>query len=145
MRGFLGALFAVVFLAGCSAHAPPVGRWEGTYDTAEAMVAVRVEIDSKGLVRSSAPNAEDVGDSEDTRAAMRQTLAQGLAGGWDDVEPHAMDFDGRVFRKPHGIAPQMIWEKATKQMYVVVYLGKKPAIKFLLRPVEEFSDDPWSG
>lgn len=143
MRLAVGAFLAIVLLAGCSLHAPPKGRWEGTYDTAEAMVAARVEIDAKGLVRASAPNAEDVGDNEDDRAAMRRTLAAGMARAWDDVEPRAMDFDGRVFRKPKGIAPQMIWEKARKQMYIVVYLGKKPAIKFLLRPVDDFSDDPW--
>ncbi len=143
MRAAVGVLFAVLILAGCSSHKPPVGRWEGTYDTAEAMVAVRVEIDSAGLVSLSAPNAEDVGDSEDNRATMRRSLAAGLDAEWGDVQPRPMDFDGRVFRRPGGIAPQMIWEKDREQMYAVVYLGKKAAIKFLLHPVDDFSSDPW--
>jgi hypothetical protein len=138
-------LIALLLVAGCTRHTPPEGRWEGSYDTAEAMVTARVEIDSKGLVRISAPNAEDVGDDEDKRAEMRSNLAAGLAAGWDDIEPRAMDFDGRVFRKPHGIAPQMVWEKDKKQMWIVAYLGKKPAIKFLLHPVDDFSENPWSG
>jgi hypothetical protein len=138
-------VLALLFLAGCSGHKPPEGRWEGTYDTAEAMVAARVEIDDKGLIRVTAPNAEDVGDAEDTRAAMRQNLAAGLAANWDEVTPRAMDFDGRTFRKPGGIAPQMIWDAKKKRMYLVVYLGKKPGIKILLRPVDDFSDDPWGA
>ena len=144
MRAAVVPLLVVVLLAGCSAHKPPVGRWEGTLDTAEAMVAARVEIDDKGLVRVTAPNAEDVGDAEDTRAAMRQSLAAGLAANWDEVPPREMDFDGHTFRKRGGIAPQMIWDAEKKRMYLVVYLGKKPGINILLRPVDDFSDNPWS-
>ena len=136
-------LLTLLVLTGCSRHTPPQGRWEGGYDTAEAMVAARVEIDSKGLVSIAAPNAEDVGDDENKRAEMRNHLAAGLAQSWDQVEPRLMDFDGRVFRRPNGIAPQMIWEKDKKQMWIVAYLGRKPAIKFLLHPVDDFSDSPW--
>ncbi|HEY1707746.1 MAG TPA: hypothetical protein VGG10_05740 [Rhizomicrobium sp.] len=143
MRAPFLALVAVVLLTGCTRHPPPQGRWEGTYDTAEAMVAARVEIDDKGNVRITAPNAEDVGDNEDSRAAMRQNLAAGLATGWNSVEPRPMDFDGHVFRKPGGIAPQMIWDAKAKQMSIVVYLGVKEPIRFKLQSVDDFSQNPW--
>jgi hypothetical protein len=107
------------------------------------MVIARVEIDAKGDIRVSAPNAEDVGDNEDDREAMRQNLAAGLASGWSDVEPRSMDFDGHVFRKPGGIAPQMVWNADKKQMSIVVYLGKRPGMRFPLHAVKDFSDDPW--
>lgn len=141
-RGAL-ALLMVLVVAGCSRHTPPAGRWQGTYDSADAMVAARVEIDSKGGIRISAPNAENIGDNEDDRAAMRQHLAVGLAGGWDEIEPRTMDFDGHTFRKPGGIAPQMVWDADKKRMYLVVYLGKNPGMKIALRAVDDFSEDPW--
>lgn len=143
MRRGLLAFLMVLLVAGCSRHTPPAGRWEGTYDSADAMVVARVEIDSKAGIRISAPNAENVGDNEDDRAAMRQHLAAGLASGWDEVEPRTMDFDGRIFRKPNGIAPQMMWEAGKKRMYLVVYLDKRPGMKIPLRAVDDFSDDPW--
>lgn len=143
MRIAFVAMLAVLTLAGCSRHTPPVGRWEGTYDTAEAMIAARVEIDSSGLVRIAGPNAEDVGDAEDDRAAMRLNLAAGLGSAWDTIEPRKMDFDGEVFRKPGGIAPQMIWNKNNGVMYVVIYPGKKSGIKVKLHKVDDFSENPW--
>lgn len=145
MRGKTLAFLFVLLVAGCSRHTPPPqGLWEGTYETAEAMVAARIEIDAKGNIRVSAPNAEDVGDNEDDRAAMRQKLAGGLSAGWNEVEPRTMEFDGRTFRKPGGIAPQMVWYASRKQMILVVYPGKKSAIRIPMRPVEAFSDDPWA-
>jgi hypothetical protein len=143
MRASLALLLAVVVLAGCSRHVPPQGRWEGTYDSADAMVAARVEIDGKSYVRVMAPNAENVGDNEDSRATMRQNLSAGLATGWATVEPRPMDFDGRVFRKPGGIAPQMIWDAGNKQMSIVVYLGVREPIQFRLQSVDDFSQNPW--
>ena len=143
MRAPFVVLLAALLLAGCSRHVPPQGRWEGTYDSAEAMVAARVEIDEKGSVRLEAPNAENVGDNEDTRATMRQNLAAGLATAWASVEPRPMDFDGTVFRRPGGIAPQMIWDASGKQMSIVVYLGVKEPIRFKLQAVDDFSQNPW--
>ncbi len=41
--------FCLAALAGCSHDtAPPVGRWEGTYDVGDTIVAARLEITAKG-------------------------------------------------------------------------------------------------
>ncbi|HEX2594019.1 MAG TPA: hypothetical protein VHL34_21135 [Rhizomicrobium sp.] len=143
MRGRAVVLTLLFLLSACSRHTPPVGKWEGTYDTAETMVAARVEIDSAGAIRISAPNAEGIGDKEDARAAMRDTLATGLATGWDEVTPRVMEFDGHTFRKPRGIAPQMFWSDPQKKMVLVVYIGKQPAIHIPMRGVDDFSENPW--
>jgi hypothetical protein len=55
-----------------------------------------------------------------------------------------MDFDGRVFRKPGGVAPQMEWNPDSKKMTVVVYLGMK-TVRIPVHVVKDFSDDPWNG
>jgi hypothetical protein len=144
MRPLLALMLGALLLASCSKAPPPAGRWEGTYESGDTFVAARLEIAAGGQVRVSAPDVTDAGvASEDDRAAMRQNMAARLAGGWGEIAPRPMDFDGTTFRKPGGIAPQIDWDAPTKTMTLYVYLGTHPAIKVPLKPVGDFSDDPW--
>lgn len=139
------ACFCFAALAGCSRNvAPPAGRWEGTYDSGSAIIAARMEITGKGQIFVSAPNAENIGSSPDVdRATIRQRLADDLAQGWDEVTPHPLDFDGKTFRKPGGIAPQAEWNSGSKQMTLIVYLGKGDGIRIPLRSVKTFGANPF--
>ena len=141
MRKIVLALSAMLGLAACSHPAPPQGRWEGTYESGDAMIAARLEIEADGMVRVSAPNVQDLGP--DDRDAARAKLASDLDAGWDSVQPRAMDFDGETFRKPGGIAPQMIWKG--KHMALIVYLGTRPAITIAMKQVDGFSDNPFGS
>jgi hypothetical protein len=136
----LGALVA------CSRPAqPPVGRWIGNYDAPDVMVDARLEITKDGLVRASAPDLLDVGQvSDEARAAMHARLAADLAESWDEAEPRAMDFDGHIFRKAGGVAPQMEWDPQTRRMKVVFYFGTKHSIRIPMRAVDDFGSDPWA-
>jgi hypothetical protein len=136
----------IVTVAACSfSHQPPVGRWEGTYESDDDMVVVRVEIVQNGTLSVSAPDAMDIGGvPADQRGPMRERLAASLASSWGSVEGRTMDFDGRVFRKPGGIAPQMEWNPDSKTMTAVIYLGMKTT-RIPLRAVKDFSADPWSA
>jgi hypothetical protein len=144
MRKTALVLATALALLSCSHPAPPTGRWQGTYESADTMIAVRLEIGSDGLVRVSAPNLRDIAAaSPDERAQMHEKLASDLAAAWDSVEPRAMDFDGSAFRKPGGIAPQMIWKDKRREMSVVVYLGTRPGLRIPMHLVSDFSDNPW--
>jgi hypothetical protein len=149
MRILAAALVISLCLAGafaCSRAQPPVGRWEGTYESGDVMIAARVEIDPRGNIYVSAPDTMNFpAPSADERAAMHARLAQGLANAWGAVQPRRYDFDGSIFRKAGGIAPQMEWEERTKRMTLIVYLERRPGIRIPLRPVSEFSADPWTG
>lgn len=101
-----------------------------------------MEINAKGKIFVSAPDATNVGGVSGDRAGIRQRLAQGLASGWSDVVSHQYDFDGSTFRKPGGIAPQMDWHSSDNTMTMYVYLGTD-AIHVALHPVKDFSDNPW--
>ena len=144
---------AVLVMALCLAAAvacgdpkPPTGRWEGTYESAHTMIAARLEIDKKGAVYVSAPDAFDIAATSGAdREVIRQRLAMGLADGWSSVVPRTMDFDGKVFRKPGGIAPQIEWHPDTGQMTLTVYPGIRPTIHITMRAVHDFSPDPWPG
>jgi hypothetical protein len=140
----LAALLAVgLGLAACSHPAPPVGRWEGTYESNDTMIVARMEIAADGTVRVSAPDISNLGATPDDRALTRENLAGKLAAAWPSVGPREMDFDGKIFRKPGGIAPQMIWKDGTKEMWLVVYIGAAPSIRVALHKVDDFSDNPW--
>ena len=74
----------------------------------------------------------------------RDRLASDLANGWGEVKPREFEFDGKTFRKPGGIAPQMVWDKDTNQMVLQLYIGANKALPVPLRPVAEFHDSPWA-
>ncbi len=144
MRTILALLLAAIVLAGCSKPQPPQGRWEGAYDDGSTFVAARMEIGPDGLVSLMAPDVTDVSlGSRDDQVMMRETMSQRLAGGWGEVVPRKMDFDGTTFRKPNGIAPQAEWDKPSNTMTLYVYIGTRPVIKMMLRPVGDFSENPW--
>ncbi len=146
MSRYLAALFVMLALSACSRPAPPAGRWEGTFELSDTMIAARVEAAADGTVRVSAPDMTNIGGaSDEDRKAMRQQLADGLASGWTSVVARPFDFDGHIFRKPGGIAPQMIWDKDKKSMTLVIYLGTQPDIDIPLHPVDDFSPNPWSN
>ncbi len=103
-------------------------------------MVTRLEITPKGQIFISAPNAQDFGAvSDEDRAAIRQRLADGLEEDWGSAKSFDLDFDGKTFRRPGGIAPQLEWDSGTRQMTMIVYLGTRPAIHIPLRAVKQFS------
>jgi putative VirB-like lipoprotein len=143
MRKILALAFAALALAACSKSPPPAGRWEGTYAGGGTFVAARLEIEPDGTVRVSAPDVTGPDLEPADRAQMEANMAERLAGAWGEIAPRRMDFDGTTFRKPGGIAPQIDWDAASKTMTLYVYIGTQPALKIPLRPVADFSDNPW--
>ncbi|HEX4269781.1 MAG TPA: hypothetical protein VHZ32_00270 [Rhizomicrobium sp.] len=139
----LAAALLLLALAGCSKAAPPVGKWEGGYDSGGTMVAARVEIAANGAVKVSAPDLTNIDATAEQRTRMREKLGADLVGAWETVEARTFEFDGKTFRKPGGYAPQMVWDSATNQMTLELYIGANPALPVILRPVEAFHDDPW--
>src|ERR1700750_278403 len=139
-------LLVFVVLAACSKPSPPPGRWEGGYSGGGVLVAARVEIGADGQVRLSAPDVTNLQNAKPEQLQQqRDTLAADLASGWDGVAPRRFDFDGKTFRKPGGIAPQMVWDKATNQMTLQLYFGANPALPVVLRPVDGFHDNPFGA
>jgi hypothetical protein len=134
----------VLVLAACSKPAPPVGKWEGGYEANGDMVAARVEVLASGQVKVMAPDLTNISGNAEQVAQFREQLAADLANGWGGVAPRSFDFDGKVFRKPGGVAPQMVWDKDTGQMTLELFIGARPALPVPLHPVADFHDNPWA-
>jgi hypothetical protein len=142
---FAAALAAFLMLAACSKPTPPVGKWEGGYESGGTVVAARVEILPGGQVKVSAPDITYITGSREQINELRARLSAGLTNGWSEVAPRRLDFDGTTFRKPGGIAPQMVWDKASNQMTLELFIGARPALPIPLRPVSDFHDNPWAA
>ena len=136
------ALIAVT--AACSDPKPPVGKWEGGMERGGTLVVARVEILPNGMVRVMAPDITNLTGPRERIERYRDRLASDLANGWSEVAPREMDFDGKTFRWPDKIAPQMVWEKDSNQMVLQLYIGANKALPVPLRPVAEFHDSPWA-
>jgi hypothetical protein len=145
MRRFAILLLAGLLLGSCAEkHQPPVGRWIGHYESPTVMVVAWLEITPAGEVRVSAPDFLDIGDrTDDQLREMHKRLAYDLSEGWGEVKLRQYDFDGRVFRKLGGVAPQMEWDPVTKDMKVVFYFGMSHSIRIPMQPVKNFNEDPW--
>jgi hypothetical protein len=139
-------LLSLLLVAACSRPQPPVGKWEGGYENNGTIVVARVEITANGLVRISAPDITNLQNASPEQMAMqRSRLAAELVNVWADVEPRAFEFDGKTFRKPGGVAPQMVWDKDSNQMTLQLYFGANPALPVVLRPVDMFHDNPFAA
>ena len=140
---FAAFLCLLLGLAACSKPSAPVGKWEGGYEGGGDLVAARVEILPDGQVKVMAPDYTNAVGPREQINQMRAQLAAGLANGWSDVTPRRFDFDGKTFRKPGGVAPQMVWDKNSNQITLQLYIGARPALAVPLRPVDGFHDNPW--
>jgi hypothetical protein len=149
MRFAVGLLVALpcLFLgvAGCSKPSPPVGKWEGGMESGGNLVVARVEILPGGQVKVMAPDITNAIGSREQMNEFRARLSADLANGWSEVRPRSFDFDGKTFRKPGGIAPQMVWDKASNHMTLELYIGARPALPVPLRPVDDFHDNPFGA
>ena len=141
--------FAACFIAilltvtACSKPKPPVGKWEGGYESGGTLVVARVEILPSGQVKVMAPDITNLTGPQ--IAGYRARLAADLANGWSDIEPRDFEFDGKTFRKHGGYAPQMVWDKDSNHLTLQRYIGANPALPVPLRPVDDFHDNPWAS
>jgi hypothetical protein len=132
--------FLALALSACADPRPPVGRWEGVYEDAGLIIAARLEISAEGVVRVSAPNAITDGAylSQAERSRLLGQLHSGLAASWPAVKPLPLEFDGTVFRKPGGVAPQLEWDPQDRRMTMIYYSGNRASVRVSLTAVGEF-------
>ena len=141
---FAAVFFAILLaVSACSKPKPPVGKWEGGYQSGGDLVVARVEILPSGQVKIMAPDITNLPQTQ--IGEYRARLAADLANGWSGVAPRDFDFDGKTFRKPGGVAPQMIWDKDSNHLTLQLYIGARPALPVPLRPVDNFHDNPWAA
>ena len=143
----IAACLIAILLAvsACSKPKPPVGKWEGGYERGGDLVVARVEILPSGQVKVMAPDITNLMGPRAQIEEYRARLSADLVNGWSGVEPRSFDFDGKTFRKPGGIAPQIVWDKTSNHLTLQLYIGARPAMPVPLRPVDDFHDNPFAS
>ena len=144
LQVLFAGLLSLAALAACSNPPPPVGRWEGVYEDASLIVAVRLEIAQSGEVRVSAPNAitdEAPQITSAERSQLRARLLEGLAKSWPHVAPLPLEFDGKAFHKRGGVAPQLEWDAKAKAMTMIFYSSNRASVRVPLNSVPDFSEN----
>lgn len=137
----LGVMIAIgLTISACADASAPTGRWEGLYEDSSVLIVARLEIAANGKVRVSAPNAimNDHPLSPAERVGLIQQLHARLAASWPSVAPLPLEFDGHVFRKPGGVAPQLEWDSGRKRMTMIYYSGNRSSVRVPLSSVGEF-------
>ncbi len=147
MRTIVSTAFAgiALVLSACSPTKPPVGRWEGSFQSAETMIVARLKIEKNGAIFLSAPDALNVSADPDQRALIRARLAQDLDSSWSFVQARHMHFNGHIFRYRGHVAPQMKWDASSRTMTVIVYPGTLPEVDIAMHAVSSFDADPWQS
>lgn len=144
MRGWFFAVLAIASVAvGCSDNRAPIGKWQGAYSGDNAIIVARVEVQSDGQVRVTAPDAfaDYTQMSEADKMFVEQNLRAGLTASWPKVAPRKFDFDGHTFRVPGGVAPQLTYDSSTRHMTMYVYQGgAQPTLHIDMAPVAQFTD-----
>ena len=144
MRLIISVLLCAFVLSTCTKALPPVGRWEGTFQSGSTFVAARLELADGPSARIYAADVTDPNIATNAdRLAMEQNLADRLAGAWGEVAPSPLAFDGITFRAPDRTAPLMVWDPASNAMTLYVYLAAQKAVLVSLHPVADFSASPW--
>jgi hypothetical protein len=139
----IALLLCACLLAACTGRPPPpAGRWQGVYEDSRLILLVRMEIDGKGLVHVSAPNAIGAfeGLADEDRAALRARLTREAAETWKSVPVMPLDFDGKDFRKPGGVAPQFEWDAEARRMTMIYYAGNRASVRVPLEQVADFDN-----
>jgi len=88
-------------LTGCSKPQPPVGKWEGGYESGGDLVVARVEILPNGQVRVMAPDITNAVGPRERIEQLRARLSADLANGWSDGNDQGMFNAGD---EPDGVA-----------------------------------------
>ena len=60
---------------------------------------------------------------------LRARLLEGLARSWPQVGALPLDFDGKAFHKPGGVAPQLEWDAKAQHMTMIYYSGKPYSVR----------------
>jgi hypothetical protein len=123
-------------LVACADPLPPTGRWEGVYEDPGVIIVARLEIAVDGKVRVSAPNAISQLSPAERIELVRELQAR-LDVSWPAVAPLPLEFDGSVFRKPGGVAPQLEWDSSRKRMTMVYYSGNRNSVRVALTSVAD--------
>lgn len=137
---FATLLAVLAFLSGCSGSQAPVGRWEGHFESAEWLVAVRLQVDKGNIIHATALSVGVAGVSGMQRLELTQKIKSRLVEEWPAAAGGEIDYyrDGTLRRKG-GFAPLFTFDPADRTMTFYFYAHGKLTERIKLYPVTSFA------
>jgi hypothetical protein len=132
-------LALAVTMTGCGGSNAPAGRWEGFSQSANWLVAVRVQIDKGNVIHATALSVSVSGASLPRRLELTQKIKASLIAQWPMAVEGKIDFKDNTITKAGGYAPLFLYDPKSKGMTFNFYAGGRLTEKIKLFPVKTFA------
>jgi hypothetical protein len=140
VRAVAALTFTLLLLAGCGSGQAPAGRWEGFSESAQWLVAVRLQVDPGNTIHATALSVSVDGVSLPRRLELQRKIKTTLAEQWPEAVVGKIDYKDRTITKAGGYAPLFVFEPKTGAMTFYFYAGGKLTERIKLYPVKTFAD-----
>ena len=137
--GFIAAL-TLTWLSACGDTQAPRGRWEGLSQSADWLVAVRLQVDPKNTMHSTALSVSVKDISLPRRMELTRKIKETLVEQWPDAVVGKIDYSGNTITRAGGVAPLFVFDPKSGAMTFHFYAGGKLTEKIKLYPVKYFAD-----
>lgn len=131
-------LLCVWVLVACSNPEAPQGRWEGFSQSANWIVAVRLQVDKGNIIHATALSIEVTDTTLPERVNLARKIKRMLPEEWEHAPEGKVDFSNNVLRRKGGVAPLFIFDPRQKTMTFNFYAGGKLTEHIKLYPVKNF-------
>ena len=137
--GFIAAL-ALSLLTACSGSQAPQGRWEGFSESADWLIAVRLQVDPGNNIHSTALSVSVEGISLPRRLELARRIRTTLVEEWPASVVRKVDYKNGTLTKAGGFAPLFVFDPKTGVMMFQFYGGGKLTERIKLYPVKYFAE-----
>lgn len=138
--GIIAAL-ALSWLSACGSSEAPRGRWEGFSQSAEWLVAVRLQVDPGNTIHSTALSVSIEGVSLPRRLELTRKIKRTLVEQWPEAVAGKIDYRNRTLTKAGGVAPLFDFDPKSGSMTFHFYARGKLTEKIKLYPVKYFAGE----
>ncbi len=129
---------AFVALTGCGAEEAPVGRWEGFSESADWIVAVRLQVDKGNVIHATALSIQVKDTTLPERLSLTNKIKRMLPLEWEHAVRGKVDFRNNILRRAGGVAPLFVFSPTDRTMTFNFYAGGKLTKHVRLHPVKNF-------
>lgn len=137
----LGLVMALAMtLAACSDPNAPKGRWEGFSESANWLLAVRLQVDAGNVIHATALSVEVDGVSLPKRVELTRRIKATMLEQWPDAVRGRVDYENNTITKAGGYAPLFVYDPRSGSMTFYFYAHGKLTEKIKLYPVKKFAE-----
>lgn len=135
---WLAATLFLLVLAACASNEAPQGRWEGVSESANWLVAVRLQVDPGNVIHASALSIRVTDVSLSERLSLAEKIRATMPGQWPQAVRSKVDFSNNVLKKAGGFAPLFVYDPKSRSMTFNFYADGKLSEHVKLHPVKNF-------